>query len=630
MADPTKPVQPGRESLEVAEAARQTEWKSPSFMGEFFMGRFRPELVFPYPEQPEEDRRIGNIYLKEIEDFLQQHIDPDEVDRTREIPPEAIRGLIEMGAFRMKIPKDYGGMGFSQTNYGRVISLVSSYCGSTAVWLSAHQSIGVPQPLKMFGTDAQKKKFFPKLVEGAISAFALTEPDAGSDPANMMTTATLTEDGQHYLINGEKLWCTNGAVADILVVMARTPGKTTNGKVRKEITAFIVEKDMPGFEVVHRCDFMGIRGIQNALLRFTDVKVPKENILWGEGQGLKLALITLNTGRLTVPAACTGIAKWCLAVARRFANERVQWGAPVGRHEAVAAKLARMASMTFAMESVSWLTSGWADRGGMDIRLEAAIAKLLASEYSWTVVDDALQVRGGRGYEKAESLRARGEKPYAVERMFRDSRINTIIEGTSEIMRLFIAREALDPHLRAAGDILKPKASLGRKILSFFKAGAFYVWWYPSRYLPRFPKGVSKVSPALLDHIDYLEITSRRLARTIFHCMMRYQAGLERRQMVLGRVVDIGVEAFAMTSACARAEMLVKNNPADRSPIELADFFCRQARARIGDSFRKIWRNHDREAYGIAKDVLDGKFDWLEEGIILLRQGVERPKVSVG
>lgn len=611
-----KPGETSRESMEVAEAARQTEWQHPSFMGEFFMGRFRPNLVFPYPEQPPEDKAKGDAYVKQVEALMHQYVDPDEVDRTREIPEAAMRGLVDLGAFRMKIPQEYGGMGLTQTNYGRVISSVSSYCGSTAVLLSAHQSIGVPQPLKLFGTEEQKKKFFPKLVAGAVSGFALTEPGAGSDPANMMTTATPTEDGRDFLINGEKLWCTNGSIADILVVMARTPGKQVNGKERKEITAFIVEKDMPGIELIHRCDFMGLKGIQNGYLRFTDVKVPRENILWGEGQGLKLALVTLNTGRLTVPAACTGMAKWCLAVARRWMNERAQWGKPVGQHEAAAAKLARVSSLTFAMESISWLTSGWADRGQRDIRLEAAIAKLMTSESSWTVIDDTLQLRGGRGYETAPSLRARGEKGFAVERMMRDGRINTIIEGTSEIMRLFIAREALDPHMRVAGDLLKPKAPLGRKLVSFFKAASFYTWWYPTRYFPALPKGINKVTPILLDHLDFLETVSRRLARSIFHNMMKYQVALEKRQQILGRVVDIGVDAFAMTAACARAEMLVKNNPADRSPIELADFYCRQARLRIEENFTRIRRHNDRQGYHLAQEVLGGKMSWLEEGIM--------------
>ncbi|MBI4354377.1 MAG: acyl-CoA dehydrogenase family protein, partial [Candidatus Omnitrophica bacterium] len=435
------------ESLEVAEAARETEWHAPSFLAELFMGRLNTRLVFPYPEQDEQDRRAGDEYLKRVEDFLRCQVDPDAIDRTKEMPPHVIEGLVRLGCFGMKIPKDYGGLGLSQINYNRVISLVASYCGSTAVWLSAHQSIGAPQPLKLFGTEEQKRRYLPRLAAGAISAFALTELGVGSDPANMETTATPIEDGAAYLLNGQKLWCTNGPVAEVIIVMARTPSMTVDGKERKQITAFIVERSMPGVEAVHRCDFLGLKGIQNGVLRFTNVRVPKANVLWGVGAGLKLALMTLNTGRLTLPAGCVGAAKRCLQISRQWAKERKQWGRAIGHHEAIAAKLGEMAATVFAMDAMVWLASALADRRDTDIRLEAAMAKLFCSEAAWRIADETLQIRGGRGYETADSLRARGETAYPVERILRESRINLIIEGTSEIMRLFIAREALDAHM---------------------------------------------------------------------------------------------------------------------------------------------------------------------------------------
>jgi alkylation response protein AidB-like acyl-CoA dehydrogenase len=329
----------------------------------------------------------------------------------------------------------------------------------------------VPQPLKLFGTEEQKKRFLPRLAKGAISAFALTENDVGSDPARMSTTAVPTPDGRGYTLNGEKLWCTNGSVAELLIVMARTPGK--EGKPGP-ISAFIVEANSPGVEVVQRLEFMGIRGIENALIRFTDVFVPKDNLLWGEGRGLKLALVTLNTGRLTLPATCAAAGKWCLQVARKFARERVQWGRPVGHHEAVAQMLADLAARTYAMEAIADLGALLGDRGTSDIRLEAAIAKLWNSDAAWEVCDEALQVRGGRGYETARSLASRGEAPIPLEQVMRELRINRIFEGTNQVMRLFIAREALDVHLKIAGDAVMPGVPLGRRLAAFVRAGLFY------------------------------------------------------------------------------------------------------------------------------------------------------------
>ncbi len=606
-----------QEALDVAESARETEWNHPSFSAELFLGRFRKELMFPFPEQSEEDRKLGDEYLAKVEKFLRENVDPDEIDRNQQMPPSVIEGLVKLGCFGMKIPKEYGGLGFSQNNYNRVVALVASYCGSTAVWLSAHQSIGVPTPLKMFGTAEQKKKFLPRLATGAISAFALTEPGVGSDPAKMLTTGTPTPDGKHYILNGTKLWCTNGPDADILIVMARTPSIMKDGKERQQITAFIVEKTMPGFSVQHRCHFMGLKGISNGLLKFENVKVPTENILWGPGQGLKLALITLNTGRLTLPAACAGMGKQSLLIARRFANERVQWGAPVGKHEAVASKLAYISSHTFAMEAVTDYASELASRGSADIRLEAAFAKMFNSEVAWKIIDETIQVRGGRGYETADSLRGRGEVGYPVERMMRDARINLIIEGTSEIMRLFLAREALDFHMRLAGPILNPKAPLSAKAGAFFNCAAFYSVWYPTRWfkLALWPKHEDWAGE-LASHVRYIERTGAKLSRSIFHGMMSNQAKLERRQLLLARYVNVGSELFAMAATCSRALSRVKQNPEDKTPIELADYFCKESRRRVKGFFRDMTDNDDSLAYQIAGKVLKEKLVWLEDGII--------------
>ncbi|MBI4322723.1 MAG: acyl-CoA dehydrogenase family protein [Candidatus Omnitrophica bacterium] len=617
MTDPTpSSSHTAPEALEVAEAAREAEWQHPSFVGSLFMGRLLTPLVFPYPQQGEEDRRVGDAYLSQVEAFLKAHVDPDAIDRTGEIPPAVIEGLARLGCFGMKIPKAYGGLGLSQVNYNRVICLVASYCGSTAVWLSAHQSIGAPQPLMLFGTEEQQRRYLPRLAAGTVSAFALTEADVGSDPANMQTTATPVDGGDAYLLNGEKLWCTNGPVAQIVVVMARTPSVTVGGRARKQITAFIVERSMPGVDVVHRCRFMGLHGIQNGVLRFTNVKVPKTNILWGLGQGLKLALITLNTGRLTLPAACVGAAKRCLQISREWSKERKQWGGPIGKHEAIAAKLAGMAPTVFAMEAMVWLASALADRKTVDFRLEAAMAKLFCSEACWRIVDDTVQIRGGRGYETADSLRARGEKPYPVERIMRESRINLIIEGTSEIMRLFIAREALDAHMRLVGKALDPRQPQTVKLRALARATGYYLLWWPRQWTARYWTRSYRWLGPLAGHLRFVERASHQLALALFHSAVTHQARLAYRQQLLGRLVDIGAELFAMVAACSKAHRLLEQRADDPSPVELADLFCRQARRRIRTTLHGLTDNDDRQAYRLAQAVLNDRYRWLEAGIL--------------
>ena len=605
------------EALEVTEAAREAEWHHPSFIAELFMGRLRSDLIIPYPEQSEGDRRIGDAFMAKLEPFLKAHVDPDEIDRTGELPADVIQGLARLGCFGMKIPTAYGGLGLSQTNYNRIISLLGSYCGSTTVWLSAHQSIGAPQPLMLFGTEEQKRRYLPRLAQGAVSAFALTEPGVGSDPANMLTTATPIDGTNEYLLNGEKLWCTNGPVAEIIVVMAKTPSVVIGGRERKQITAFIVERSMPGVEAVHRCEFMGLKGIQNGVLRFTNVHVPKENIVWGMGLGLKLALITLNAGRIAIPAASLGAAKRCLQITRVWAKERKQWGSAIGKHEAVATKIGEMAATVFAMDAMVWLASAMVDRKTTDIRLEAAIAKLFCSEVCWQVIDDTLQIRGGRGYETAQSLRGRGEAGIPIERMMRDARINRIIEGTSQIMRLFIAREALDAHMRIVSKLLSAGQSPAEKLRAALGAFAYYAMWYPRQWCSvgawfRY----AAFSEPLAGHLRFVDRASHRLARALFHGAVYHQTRLAYRQQLLGRLVDVGADLFAMAAACSKAQAMTRLQPSERSPVELADLFCRLARRRVNATMRARHCNDDRRTYQAAQGVLNGRFTWLEEGIV--------------
>ena len=604
-----------KEARDVAESARETEWEHPSFVRELYLGRFRFDLVHPHPvvDDPVEAAR-AKPFFDTLRAFLER-FPSEEIDRTGEIPESYVQELRDMGAFGIKIPTEYGGLGLSQLSYVRAMEMVTSKDGSLVALLSASQSIGVPQPLKLFGTDDQKRKYFPRLAKGAISAFALTEVDAGSDPANMSTSATPTDDGSAFILNGDKLWCTNGTRADLYVVMARTPDVVdAKGKKRKQITAFIVEASYPGVEIVHRCRFMGLKAIENGVIRFNNVRVPRENILWGEGKGLKLALVTLNTGRLTIPAGCAGVGKSLLRVVREWANERVQWGQPIGKHEAIAQKIARMAANTFAMEAVAELSTALYEQGGYDIRLEAAIAKMYNTEAGWRIVDDALQIRGGRGYETAHSLEARGEKPIAIERAMRDFRINLIFEGSSEIMRLFIAREAVDHHFKLAFPIVAPESTMQQRMSALGQSAPFYATWYPARWLARLrPKTYGEFGP-LARHLRFAERATNKLGRAIFHAMVRFGPKLERRQMVLFRAVDIGAELYAMAATCSRAQMLAKQGR--REALALADAFCIEARQRIAAHFRALFGRSDPALYKVAMQVLRGEHAWLEQGIV--------------
>lgn len=616
------------EARAVAESAREQTWDKPSFAKELFLGRLRMDLIDPFPVEPPACRAEGDAFLARLTPFLVEKVDAERIDREGEIPTEVIAGLKQLGAFGLTIPKEYGGLGLTKSSYNRIIEMVAAHCANTATLLSAHQSIGVPQPLKLFGTEEQKKKYLPRLARGEISAFALTEPDAGSDPANMTTHAELSADGSHWILSGEKLWCTNGTIADLMVVMAQTPPKIApDGSKKKQISAFIVERAWPGVEVVSRCRFSGLRAISNGVLRFKAVKVPRENLLWKEGAGLKLALITLNTGRLTLPSCIVGGMKQALSISRRFAASRFQWGVTIGKHDEIAGKITDLASTLFAMQSLADLGCLLVDQDGHDVRLEAAIAKLFNSEHGVRLAGECFQIRGGRGFETEQSLKERGEIPYPVERMVRDFRINTVVEGSTQVMHLFIAREALDAHVTAAGALLDAKASAGAKLKAFIGAAKFYAGW-----VPRLMAGAG-MNPAaygeygaLATHVRWLERSTRRLARAIFLNMMRHQAKLERRQRLLARIVDIGAELVAMAASCARARTLANGPDRSTKPIELADAFCRASRRRVDELFRALRRNDDVATRQLAQSIVAGDHAWLEQGVLDCHELLTKPR----
>jgi alkylation response protein AidB-like acyl-CoA dehydrogenase len=481
-----------RQAREVAEAAREAEWKLPSFGKELFLGNFRPDLIHPQPRLDPAAVEKGERFLEQLRDFLESDVDPLEIERDAKIPEPVIDGLKRIGALGMKVPEEYGGLGLSQ--------VYDSY----------------------------------------------------------------------------------------------------------------------GVTVEHRNAFMGLRGIENSVTRLDHVFVPEENRIGREGDGLKIALTTLNTGRLALPAICVGMAKWATKIAREWSIERVQWGRPIGKHDAVAQKLAFIAGSAFGLEAMLDVASRLADNKSGDIRIEAAIAKLYGSEMGWKVLDELIQVRGGRGYETAASLKARGEKPVPAEQALRDMRINRVFEGSTEIMHLLIAREAVDQHLKVAGELLEPGGEIKDRLASAGRAGLFY-----SKWLPQLAVGKGQVPSSfdefgsLAPYMRFAERSSRRLARSTFYGMTRWQAKLEYRQAFLGRLVDIGAELFAIAATAAYADTLGRERPERRTEAqELAELFCIQAKRRVETLFGQLWDNDDDANRTGAARVLDGRYRWLEEGVV--------------
>ena len=590
-------------SIAVAEESREADWKSKSFMASIFMGDLDVSMCYPFPDQEAEDKEIGDAWVTKVDAWCTENIDGEEIDRTGELPASVLRGMADLGLFGIKIPTEYGGLGLSQTNYMRILTTVAKHCGSTVATLSAHQSIGVPQPLKLFGTKEQKEKYLPMLAKGAVSAFGLTEPSVGSDPAQMSTTATPSEDGSHWILNGEKLWCTNGVIADLYVVMAATPPIVKNGREIKQITAFIVERDYPGIEVMHRCRFMGLRAIENGLIRFNNVKVPSENIIWGEGKGLRLALTTLNDGRLGIPAITAGAVTELSDHLASWGKTRHQWGRNIGDHEAGCEKLAQLGGGQYAMQSLADFCAATSDRGDTDIRMEAAAAKMYNTELAWDLIDLGLQFKGGRGYETGTSLEERGDLGMPIERAFRDARINRIVEGTTDVMHLFLARESLDKHLKLAMPLLSPKTSIGEKLKALVGCAFFYARWYPMLWIGGLFTSFSAFDDDLAAHMRRIENRSRKMARTLFHAMVLNGPKLEMKQLTLARIVDIGTELAVMALTASRAQ--TERDNGDSSSTLRAVYWLETGRERVDLLFRSLGRNSDATARKLATEMME-------------------------
>ncbi|HVT27184.1 MAG TPA: acyl-CoA dehydrogenase family protein [Lacipirellulaceae bacterium] len=524
-----------------------------------FAGRFVANWVFPYPQIPTSRQPEVERAVVELERFCDEHLDPERIDREADIPREVIDGLGRLGVLGMTAPAEFGGRGFSQMGYCRLLEVIGARCSSTAIFVNAHHSIGM-RALLLFGTREQKQKWLPDLVSGRkLAAFALTEPEAGSDAANVQTSAAPSPDGAGFILNGQKRYITNGGIAGILTVMARTPVPDSNATA---VTAFLVTPDMPGFEVVEqRMEKLGIRGTATARLAFHNMYVPRENILGPMGKGLKVALTVLDFGRTTFGACCTGAAKTCLRLAADYAGTRRQFGRPLAEFELVQKKLAHIAAWTYAMEAMTTVTAGLIDRGLEDYMLETAMLKVWSTERLWTIVNDAFQIFGGAAYFTDRPL----------ERMLRDHRINQIGEGANEVLLSFIALMGM----RGPGLQMKNVAD------------AFRRPWSATGVIGRFVADTFRLrfsSPNVPVRSHELKPVARRLGRLVHrlsiavqNTLIRYREDIFERQLVQERIAWLAMELFAAACALSRRDADLAAN--DRSHDAAA-------RLAIADSLR--------------------------------------------
>jgi hypothetical protein len=606
-----------------AEAVAETARDKASYTG-FMAGLFESDvrwdlltsISIPPTSQPALDffERFKSVLLS---------LDSERVDREEELPEPLLKSLADLGAFGIKIPKRFGGQEFTQYEYQRLATLCGSADASLTVLLSAAQSIGVPEPLRLFGTEEQQAKYLPRLARGEISGFALTERQVGCDISKVETYAVrVRENGKTagYRLTGKKFFITNSAKRDgeflssMLVVIARIvdrPEEVEDPQAQKRYGAFIVETQWPGCSVT-RLRFEGVRGIYNGAPTFDQVYVPADNLLGSEEDGLRIALATLTVGRLTLPAACLGGLKQCLSVMRWWGRVRVQWNKPIGEHNLIGEKLCRAAAYTLALEAVMAFCGAWANKKG-DLRMESAASKILGSEWYWETVNDLFQVRGGRGFMTAESQRRSGEIGIPVMQMMRDARINLVWEGTSEILRIWMAREGLAPYIEQGLLLLKGTSAQRLGALSYYARMAVRSC---------LPFSVSSPATGMFGRdsgrwVRFVESTSRRLTRTILGTAIRHQQSLRHKQLLLQDIVDDSLALFPIASLIwYAAQPDMRDKPGIHA---LADYFCQDMADRLNPSAKRIRRHKkDADVYRLSKAIMNGEYAWLEEGIVPL------------
>lgn len=609
------------EGLERIEAARE-QIRGASFLAGLYLGRPDFELLLSPPEAAA-DKAAGEAFYHQVEDFLTQHVDADAIEREAIIPESVLNGLLEMGAFGMKIPVEYGGLGFSHKNYGRILTLIASHSNILSLTVAVPQSIGIAMPIMLYGTEAQKHKYLPLVARKSISAFALTEPSTGSDAANVQTTAIISADGSHYRVNGNKQWCTNSPIADYLTLIARVParkeeqdGKTVwipvsdPATADSEVhTAFILDMKSAGVTVNQRCQFEGCRGIENGYMTYQDVIIPADCVIGEIGAGLKYALSILNIGRaVSVPAICLGMAKQAWQPTLDRANSRTTFGQPLASRQTQQKRIGRMATKLFAMEAMCEMVWHMADQKHYDVRIEAAITKIFCSEEAIQFLNDAQVIFGGMGYENADSKAYRGEPAFGLEQLVRDATMYRIGEGATDILYPFVAREGLNPHLERIQTMVEDGLSLDelKRLIQF------YVPWYSRQWLPKsLPNGDAFTHPKSRQHLAYIEATSRKLARTIFYAMLICREKMRDDQGRQDRIAQVGELLFTLAVASLYAQRQDQSYAWD-----LVDELYRRSQKRIKTLLRGLIFNDDSHEARLGQKALQGDYQALNRGIL--------------
>jgi len=603
------------------EKARE-QLRGTSFMAGLYLGKADFKLLMLAPESAEE-KAEGEAYCRKIETFLKEHVDAQKIERSGKISKAVLKGLLDLGAFGMKIPKQYGGLGFSHKNYGRVLTLIASWSNILSLTVAVPQSIGIAMPILLFGNQQQKDHYLPIVARKELSAFALTEPDTGSDASNVKTEAVLTEQGDEFVVNGEKLWCTNGTIARYITLIAKVPARRAtqqDGEIWLPVTvgekpdalvhtAFILDMKSDGVEVKQRCQFAGCRGIANAHMSFSNVRIPKKNIIGEVGAGLRYALSILNIGRaVSVPAICLGMAKQAWQPTLDRLRSRVTFGEPLANRQTQRIRVGQMATNLFVMEALCEQVWQLADQKNYDVRIEAAVTKIFCSEQTIQILNDAQIIFGGMGYETAESKQTRGEPGFELEQLVRDATMYRIGEGATDILRPFVAREALNFHLQRGKEVLE-QGLTGKRLLELLR---FYTPWYASLWVPR----------ALPDHgiiqqrrvqrmLSRVETGSRALARVTMYAMLICRQNMQQDQGRQNRIEMVGETLFAMAACALYAQKL--NTSAGWL---LADEYFRTEKVRLKRLLRQMLSNDDRLRESVGEQALGTGFDELNRGVV--------------